>query len=57
MVMPDEILDLYGFLFCQRGFRQSGLTFEQFLRVILTLDPGRVRANTHGRETDRVFGL
>lgn len=35
----EEILDFYAFLFCQRGFRQLGLTFEQFLLVVASLRP------------------
>lgn len=38
--ISDELLDVYGFLFCQRGFRDVGLTFEQFLLVIAALKPG-----------------
>lgn len=37
--IPDEILDFYGFLFCQGGFRQMGMTFEQFLLVRATVGP------------------
>lgn len=39
-VIRDEILDFYAFLFCQRGFCQIGMTFEQFLIVIATVKPG-----------------
>jgi hypothetical protein len=42
----DEVLDLYAFLFCQRGFRQLGMTFEQFLLVMTTLRPGDLTATT-----------
>ena len=42
----DEVLDLYAFLFCQRGFRQLGMTFEQFLLVMTTLRPGDLTAMT-----------
>ena len=44
LVMNDEVLDLYAFLFCQGGFRQIGLTFEQFLLVIATFKPGDLTA-------------
>ena len=37
--IPDEILDYYGFIFCQGGFRQLGMTFEQFLLVRATVGP------------------
>ena len=32
--IPDRIIDFYAFVFCQGGFRNLGLTFEQFLAVI-----------------------
>ncbi len=32
--IPDQIIDFYAFVFCQSGFRNLGLTFEQFLAVI-----------------------
>jgi len=41
--MPDEILEFYAFLFCQRGFRHLGMTFEQFLEVVDAIRPGGVR--------------
>ena len=48
-VMNDDVLDLYAYLFCQGGFRQLGLTFEQFLLVIATFKPGDLTATI--RET------
>ena len=36
----DEIIDLYAFLFCQRGLRHLGMTFEQFLLVAVVVKPG-----------------
>jgi hypothetical protein len=48
LMMADEILDYYGWVFCQRGFRNLGTTFEQFLAVVAVFDP-RYRAE---RETD-----
>jgi hypothetical protein len=39
IAIPDEVLDLYAFLFCQGGFRQLGMTFEQFLLVIAAFKP------------------
>jgi hypothetical protein len=41
--LPDELLDFYAFIFCQGGFRQLGMTFEQFLLVVATVLPGRLR--------------
>jgi hypothetical protein len=38
----DEVVDLYAFLYSQRGFSQLGLTFEQFLLVINALMPGEL---------------
>jgi hypothetical protein len=32
--IPDQIIDFYAFVFCQGGFRNLGLGFEQFLAVI-----------------------
>ena len=31
--IPEEILDYYAFVFCQFGFAQLNMTFEQFLLV------------------------
>ncbi|MGA9723665.1 MAG: hypothetical protein WBQ86_14495 [Candidatus Binatus sp.] len=42
--IPDEVIDLYAFLFRQRGFRSLGITFEQFLLVIATIAPGELSA-------------
>ena len=39
LMIPNEILDFYGFVFCQGGFRQMGMTFEQFLLVRATVGP------------------
>jgi hypothetical protein len=33
LIIRDEVLEVYAFVFCQGGFRQLGMTFEQFLRV------------------------
>ena len=35
----DEMLELYAFIFCQGGFRQLGITFEQFLLVAAAIKP------------------
>lgn len=37
--LRDEILEFYAFVFCQGGFRQLGLTFEQFLLVAAAIKP------------------
>ena len=41
-MIPDEILDFYGFLFCQGGFRKLGMTFEGFLSVIAAVKPANL---------------
>ena len=35
----DEMLELYAFIFCQGGFRQPDMTFEQFLLVAAAIKP------------------
>ena len=45
LMMRDEILELYAFIFCQRGYRQLGLTFEQFLRVAAAFKPSDLHAS------------
>jgi hypothetical protein len=35
----DEMLELYAFIFCQGGFRQLDMTFEQFLLVAAAIKP------------------
>lgn len=32
--ISDQTIDFYAFVFCQGGFRNLGVTFEQFLAVI-----------------------
>jgi hypothetical protein len=34
VMIPDEILDYYGWVFCQGGFLNLHMTFEQFLAVV-----------------------
>jgi hypothetical protein len=38
-VIPDEILDYYGWVFCQGGFSNLQMTFEQFLTVVAAVSP------------------
>ena len=33
VVMSEELLDYYGRVFCQGGFANLGMTFEEFLAV------------------------
>jgi hypothetical protein len=39
LMIPDEILDYYGWVFCQGGFLNLQMTFEQFLAVVAALSP------------------
>jgi hypothetical protein len=45
LMMRNEILELYAFIFCQRGYRQLGLTFEQFLLVAQAFKPSDLHAS------------
>jgi hypothetical protein len=38
-MIPDEILDYYGWVFCQGGFLNLQMTFEQFLAVVAADSP------------------
>lgn len=51
-VIRDEMLELYAFIFCQNGFRQLGMTFEQFLLVAAALKPADLPAT---REEELAF--
>jgi hypothetical protein len=48
----DEMIEHYAFTFCQGGFRQAGITFEQFLLVAAVLKPADLPAT---REEARTF--
>ncbi len=37
--IPDEILDYFGWVFCQGGFLNLHMTFEQFLSVVAAVSP------------------
>jgi hypothetical protein len=39
LIIRDEMLELYAFIFCQGGFRQLGMTFEEFLLVAAAIKP------------------
>jgi hypothetical protein len=39
LMIPDEILDYYGWVFCQGGFLNLQMTFEQFLSVVAAVSP------------------
>jgi hypothetical protein len=38
-ISMDEILDYYGWVFCQGGFLNLQMTFEQFLIVVAAVSP------------------
>jgi hypothetical protein len=50
--IPDEMLELCAFTFCQGGFRQAGMTFEQFLLVVAVIKPADLPTT---REKARMF--
>jgi hypothetical protein len=39
LMIPDEILDYYGWVFCQGGFLNLQMTFEQFLTIVAVVSP------------------
>ena len=39
LMIPDEILDYYGWVFCQGCFLNLQMTFEQFLIVVAAVSP------------------
>ncbi len=39
VMIPDEIIDYYGWVFCQGGFLSLHMTFEQFLTVVAAVSP------------------
>jgi hypothetical protein len=39
VVIRDEMLEFYALVFCQGGFHQLGMTFEQFLLVAAAIKP------------------
>ena len=38
-MIPDEILEYFGWVFCQGGFLNLHMTFEQFLAVVAAVSP------------------
>jgi hypothetical protein len=44
VAIRDEMLEFYAFVFCQGGFRQLGMTFEQFLLVAAAIKPADLPA-------------
>jgi hypothetical protein len=39
LTIPDEILHYFGWVFCQGGFVNLHMTFEQFLAVVARASP------------------
>ena len=56
MSIRDEMLEFYAFVFCQGGFRQVGITFEQFLLVAAAVKPADLPATREETRT-RTFEL
>ena len=44
VTISDELVEFYAFVFCQGGFRQLDMTFEQFLLVAAVIKPLDTRA-------------
>jgi hypothetical protein len=51
-VIRDEMLEFYAFIFCQGGFGELGMTFEQFLLVAAALRPVDLPATREERTFD-----
>jgi len=49
-MIPDEILDYYGWVFCQGGFLNLQMTFEQFLAVVAAVSPSGLCPECDGNE-------
>jgi hypothetical protein len=46
--ISGELMDFYAFVFCQGGFRQLDMTFEQFLLVAAAIEPLEAPASIEG---------
>jgi hypothetical protein len=51
VMIPDEILDYYGWVFCQGGFLNLHMTFEQFLAVVAAVSPSGLCPEYDGSST------
>ena len=56
MTIRDEMVEFYAFVFCQGGFRQAAMTFEQFLLVVAAVKPTDLPATREETRT-RTFEL
>ncbi len=54
VMIPDEILDYYGWVFCQGGFLNLHMTFEQFLAVVAAVSPSGLCPEYDDSSTTRV---
>jgi hypothetical protein len=56
VMIPDEILDYYGWVFCQGGFLNLQMTFEQFLTVVATVSPSGLCPEYEGEVAGAAVG-
>jgi hypothetical protein len=56
VMIPDEILDYYGWVFCQGGFLNLHMTFEQFLTVVAAISPSGLCPEYDGSEEPIMVG-
>jgi hypothetical protein len=54
VVIRDEMLEFYAFIFCQGGFRNLGMTFEQFMLVAAALKPADLPATREEARASRI---
>jgi hypothetical protein len=54
VMIPDEILDYYGWVFCQGGFLNLHMTFEQFLAVVAAVSPTGLSPEYEASSTTRL---
>jgi hypothetical protein len=57
MSIRDEMVEFYAFVFCQGGFRQTGMTFEQFLLVAAAVKPGDLPETRNQTRTFELIAL
>ena len=55
VIIRDEMLEFYAFIFCQGGFRQLGMTFEQFLLVAAAIKPADLPATREEADALRSY--
>src|SRR5690242_14758307 len=54
LMIPDEILDYFGWVFCQGGFLNLHMTFEQFLAVVAAVSPTGLSPEYEASSTTRL---